>query len=351
MLGRVVLQNQALLIVGPHRSGTSALTRVLNLLGVDLGTETLPPKFDNPHGYWEHRGVFDLHEQLLSRMGSGWHEYRRIPADGRQQEGVAERLEDLRTLVVREFGDSALWAVKDPRLCRLLPVWLDVLEDLRVDARFILVVRHPLEVARSLDARDDPFSWSKCILLVLADTMEALRHTAGRARVFVSYSQLLEDWRRVVDAISQELRLDWPRDPAEGADEINEFLQPSARHHRLALEDLEREPGFPTWGRELYEALEEACRGRTRELDERFPELYRTFTDSWNLFIPEIEHLHSHYQQLLRESRDRAHHAEVDLQKSREQLEALLSSRLFRYTRPLRQVWYRWLAWRQATPE
>lgn len=347
MLGLVVLRNQALLIVGPHRSGTSALTRVLNLLGVDLGTETLPPKLDNPHGYWEHRRVFELHERLLPRLGSAWHDYRLVPVDERHHEGVDELLEDLQEILVREFDGSPLWAVKDPRLCRLLPSWLDVLANLQVDVKVVLVVRHPLEVARSLDARRDPFSWSKCILLYLVDTMEALRHSRRHPRTFVSYSELLDDWRRTVDGVAQELELTWPRDPAEAADEIEAFLQPSARHHRLTLEDLEREPIFPAWGRELYQALDQACHGRTRSLDERFPDLYQAFRDAWNLFIPEIESLHRHYQRLLKDSHERTQRAAEDLQKAREQLGALRSSRLFRYTRPLRNVWYRWLAWRR----
>ncbi|MFW6206976.1 MAG: hypothetical protein ACOC5J_03485, partial [Gemmatimonadota bacterium] len=72
--------SRAVLVLGPHRSGTSAVARVLNLLGTDLGANMLPPKFDNRHGYWEHQTVFELHERLLSKAGSAWHEYRPMPA-------------------------------------------------------------------------------------------------------------------------------------------------------------------------------------------------------------------------------------------------------------------------------
>lgn len=337
MLTCVVLHNHALLVVGPHRSGTSALTRVLNLLGADLGTEALQPKFDNPHGYWEHREVFNLHERLLSRLGSAWHEYAPLPDDGRQREDVAEIVEELRAILVREFGDSDLWTVKDPRLCRLLPVWIDLMDGLRVDARFVLVVRHPLEVARSLDARGNDFSWSKCILLYLADTMNALRHTEGRPRAFVSYSHLLEDWRRVADRVAQSLELEWPRSPAEAAAEIDAFLRPSARHHRLTITDLDDEPGFPTWARDLYAALEQACEGRTRVLDESFPDLYEAFTEARGLFLPEV----ARYRRLLEESQASHRQTEAELAYARERLDVIFSSPLYRYSRPLRRLWQR----------
>jgi len=45
---------KAVIILGMHRSGTSALARVVNLLGVDLGKSFLPPDPANPSGYWEH---------------------------------------------------------------------------------------------------------------------------------------------------------------------------------------------------------------------------------------------------------------------------------------------------------
>lgn len=52
----------AILISGMHRSGTSALTRILNLLGTELGNDLLPPHADNPHGYWESGAAVALND-------------------------------------------------------------------------------------------------------------------------------------------------------------------------------------------------------------------------------------------------------------------------------------------------
>jgi len=48
-----VENSHVVLILGMHRSGTSAAARAVNLLGVDLGAPLLPPRDDNPVGCWE----------------------------------------------------------------------------------------------------------------------------------------------------------------------------------------------------------------------------------------------------------------------------------------------------------
>ena len=55
-----------------HRSGTSALTRGLQMLGVYLGNDFLSPQPDNPTGYWEDRKICELNERLLAAFGLKW---------------------------------------------------------------------------------------------------------------------------------------------------------------------------------------------------------------------------------------------------------------------------------------
>ena len=70
---------RALLVLGMHRSGTSAVTRVLNLLGAHLGSELLATKADNKRGFWEHAEVVAVHERLLTALGRAWHDTRELP--------------------------------------------------------------------------------------------------------------------------------------------------------------------------------------------------------------------------------------------------------------------------------
>jgi hypothetical protein len=329
-------QSRSILVLGPHRSGTSAVTRVLNLLGVDLGGEMMPPKFDNRHGYWEHQSVFDLHERLLSRTGSAWHDYRPMPAGWRELEEVEEIRRELVAFLRMEFGESPLWGVKDPRLCRLVPFWLGALEELGATPLFVVVVRNPLEVARSLERRDR-FSPEKCILLYAAEMLAAVEHTQGRRRGFVSFARLLDDWRGAVADLARQLRIEWPREPAAAGDEIDAFLQPGERHHRHDLDELRADPLLPGWCVELYEAFEGASSGCDADLDGAFARARDSFRSAMALFVPELEDLE---KERTRQER-RADRAESELALVQRQLTSILSTRFYRSTRGIRHAWHR----------
>ncbi len=74
-------EHQAILVLGMHRSGTSALTRVLNLLGAELGSRLMPAvSGNNENGFWENQDAVDIHEALLSDLGRNWHDIREMPA-------------------------------------------------------------------------------------------------------------------------------------------------------------------------------------------------------------------------------------------------------------------------------
>lgn len=338
-----------MLVLGPHRSGTSATARAINLLGVDLGSEMLPPKFDNRHGYWEHREIFELHERLLSKTGSSWHDYRPMAPGWQDRPEVAAIRTELVELLGREFGGSRLWGVKDPRLGRLLPLWLGVLDELGVEPRFVILVRNPLEVVESLERRDH-FSRSKSILICLAEMIATVRHTEGRRRAFVSYAELLGDWRAVVGRVAHDLELDWPCQPSEVADEIEEHLRPGERHHHHTLDDLRREPQLPPWAVALYEALEEATRGGGAGLAAAVETAADRLASALDLFGPEIEELHARdaglrdrlesFENGCAAVERRAERAEAELLKVQRHLTSILSSRLYRTTRPFRHAWY-----------
>ena len=62
----------AFVIAGMHRSGTSALTRVVSMLGAKLPRTLMPPMPDNPKGYWESPAIAQLNDALLGELGSSW---------------------------------------------------------------------------------------------------------------------------------------------------------------------------------------------------------------------------------------------------------------------------------------
>ena len=193
-----VLSRRAVVVVGSHRSGTSALARVLSLLGCDLPKHVLPPVAgDNELGYWEPATVVEAHDAFLKDIGSSWDDVAALPDGAFVSAGARELRQQLSLLVHEEYGTSSLFVVKDPRISRLLPVWLAVLAELQIAPAIVLAARNPLEVAASLRARHG-FTTTKSLLLWLRHTLESEQHSRGRPRSFVMYDELLRNWQGVV---------------------------------------------------------------------------------------------------------------------------------------------------------
>ena len=124
------MNQKALMILGMHRSGTPALTRVLNLLGVFVGDKLLSPGVDNIKGFWEHADLNNVHERLLQTMHHNWSDILPFPEKWWLDEKVQPFRNEIMGILVRDFKDRELWGLKDPRLCRLLPLWHSILSEL-----------------------------------------------------------------------------------------------------------------------------------------------------------------------------------------------------------------------------
>lgn len=216
-----------------HRSGTSALARVLNLLGVELSPNLLPPRVDNPKGFWEQRAILETHEAILAGVGSWFDDFLPLPEEWEKQEWVKPFRQKLLDIVLWEFGKSQLWGFKDPRTCRLMALWPGMLQELKMSGRYVLMVRHPDEIARSLAVRNG-YSYNKSLLLTFAHLLEAEARTRGLPRVVVTYDELMSDWRATAAKISRILGIQWTTPPEAVSQAVDEFLDPGLRHHKSA---------------------------------------------------------------------------------------------------------------------
>lgn len=232
-------RRQVLLVIGMHRSGTSALTRVINLHGMALGSELMGAIADvNETGFWENQSIVTLHDRLLAGIGSSWDDPRELREGWLEDALAAGYLEQLVALIEREFGDAGDWAVKDPRLCRLLPLWLRALADLDIEPKLIFALRHPAEVASSLMKRDQ-LSAATASLLWLRHLAEPVRASRTLSRCVVGYDELLLDWRDCMDRIASSLALEWPVPSRTCATEVHAHLRHDLRHqHSSSTRDL-----------------------------------------------------------------------------------------------------------------
>jgi len=140
-------------ITGMHRSGTSMITRALHDSGLQLvGTsaeELIEAADDNPEGFWENKAIRDCNDELLEAAGGAWDNPPVLPPAAVDDPRVAH-VADAATAALATLRQHDHWGFKDPRTCLTAGYWLD----LEPELRFVICVRHPIEVALSLRRRN-----------------------------------------------------------------------------------------------------------------------------------------------------------------------------------------------------
>jgi hypothetical protein len=242
---------QALVVLGMHRSGTSSVAGVLAKLGATPPKTLMPVHDDNPKGYWESLPLVALSERILNSAGSSWHDWRPVnPSWARS--AIAESFADeLTTAIEHEFDSAPLIVLKDPRICRLMPVWQKALAASGYEVRVISPLRHPLEVAASLQKRDG-FCQARGLLIWLRHVLDAEAASRNLPRHIVRWSDFMADWRASVRETESRLGLAFPAQSDFVAQEITEFLDQSLRRQQG---DANIPPHVPRWIGEAYDAL------------------------------------------------------------------------------------------------
>ncbi len=233
--------NRIVVVLGMHRSGTSALARALQALNVDLGEKLYAgiPN-NNEKGFYEDVDVNRLDNELMAALDRRWDSQAPIDPTDLERNIVApfrQRAVDLLRARVKDrpFG------LKDPRMSRLLPFWKSVFSRTELEPCYVIAVRNPLSIAHSLKNRDG-FDAEKSYCLWLEYIRPMLSETAGAKRVVVDFDELLAapaaQLRRIADALDLPF---FDQSPVV-REYIEEFLDDGLRHARFGLEDLRRDP-------------------------------------------------------------------------------------------------------------
>ena len=258
----------AIVVLGMHRTGTSAMSRVLHRCGAALPTEVMPPQPDNPTGFWESPRLADLADEILAQSGLTWDSVGRIPDAWFESPAAAEYAQRYADLFALEFPGEGPWLLKDPRLCRLVPLLRQALASIDVEPRFVMTLRHPLEVARSLQARNG-HDLERGQALWLEHCLVAESRTRGLPRTLVRYSDILGDWRGVVNRINDSLGLVLDYNDGKITAELDATIDPDLRHHDAALDEEDTATMSPVVD-SVYQALLKLDAGKataTRVLD------------------------------------------------------------------------------------
>jgi hypothetical protein len=245
-----------ILVVGMHRSGTSAVTRVINLLGAGIARDLTPPQVDNnERGFWESEAIIAIHDELLVALGTAWDYPFQLPNNWLQSNFAREAKRKLAERIENDFADSRSLVVKDPRIARLLPLWLELLHELQIEPLLVIPFRNPLEVVASLEKRQ-AFSPQKSLLLYLWSYLDTEAASRGRPRLFIGYDSLLTDWRSFAARI-QALSGGRLSTPENASNEIEAFLTADLHHNRRNDRTLARELGKQSPVLEVFNCMRE----------------------------------------------------------------------------------------------
>jgi hypothetical protein len=234
-------------IIGMHRSGTSMVARLLNLCGLNLGSPELlmDPNEANSSGYFEHKGFLKVNEALLAHFGGSWTDPPRLTKGWEHDPALDTLVHEAKTLI-NTFSETSLWGWKEPRTTVLLPFWKLLLPNLR----FVICVRSPLEVARSLEKRDNiPIGagvhlWGQYMRAAIEDT-------EGCSRIFTFYEDYFNDLLGEAHKVVKCCGLQKPEDLSA----IQDAVPSELRHHKSENFDLLVDRNAPSEQRLFYLCL------------------------------------------------------------------------------------------------
>jgi hypothetical protein len=220
----------------------------------------MPPGPDNPKGFSENLALIELHDKFLKAISSKWDDPRPI-GEQHFQGAAARRFQaQLRSLLLDEFGQGRP-LIKDPRICRLMPLWTPLIKEHFPQANFILPIRHPVEVAQSLLKRGR-LAMGQCLQLWAVHVLEGERTTRAFSRTFTTYDQLMRFPTETILPVAERLSLSIDAVPAA----ISRQIDSNMRHHS----DLSWPAGAPHEGLTLsiYKALISESAGKEEILNQ-----------------------------------------------------------------------------------
>ena len=315
---------KAILILGMHRSGTSALGGLVAAYGAATPKTLLPGSLHNPKGHWESTPLTIADDNLLTAAASSWHDW--LPLDRQWlQSPAAERFRHtIKAIILSEFGDAPLFFIKDPRICRFVPFMASILADLSVDPVAFLPVRNPLEVAYSLQQRDQ-IALPTTLMLWLRHVLEAEYHSRNMPRCILRHEDLLSDWRHQMDRAARETGIVWPVTFDQADTAIAEFLNKDLHHQRASVADLQSHPDVTPLVRSAYAILRSmASEGDSQDLRDQLDRVRATFDESCDVVGKAVAAGNLAAQRLQGElgksiaERDALAHAQQDLIRARD---------------------------------
>ena len=212
-----------IVILGTHRSGTSALMGALRLCGINVGPQWL-------ENLYEHPSIVTLHDEMLAHLNSVWDQTFLLEENWWTPKKIEPYKQKIIDIIHHDFKDADWWGIKDPRMCVLIPLWLDIFNELSIRPYFVISVRNPFEIAKSHERRDH-FSLEKSLFIWMEHLLSAEYYTRDYPRVFSKYAHLIANPMAAIANITMTLNIQLPKPMEEAHENLNAFVRPDLKHH------------------------------------------------------------------------------------------------------------------------
>ena len=239
-------------VLGMHRSGTSLVTRLLNLMGVFLGSadDLMPASEHNERGYWEHTAIVSLNDEILHRCGGNWYQPPKLVDGWAFDPDLTSLRQSARSLVSETFGNQPIWGWKDPRTCLTLPFWKTVV----LPTHIVICLRNPLEVANSFQ-KSQNISFDHASHLWLTYVSSSLRCSQGINRFALFYEDLMQNPRQYIVQLAHFIGRSDLVDDEQFMETALQEVSNELRHYCFSYTDVIDNSNLHFAVRSLYAAL------------------------------------------------------------------------------------------------
>ena len=199
------------IVVGMHRSGTSALAGMLHENNIIMGepdTFYPHPGPENLKGFYENFMFRKLNDMLLRTRRYNVKSFRHDISE--IQYLPNKRVKSRMSFVITVYNKKyKTWGFKDPRTCLTIKVWLKVIND-PGNVKIINIVRDVNEIAVSMIKRGDQGGLRKFKKLAIAYQSNFEKGVKNHKFLKIDFKDLISETKSTVAGIEEYLGLSIP---------------------------------------------------------------------------------------------------------------------------------------------
>ena len=147
-------------VLSMHRSKSSYFARkILDAKKSFIPGSIMPGKsLSNPKGHYEPLDIVIFHNNILDELGHSWRsisklDFDKLPNDKRIR--FKENLKKILKWGIKQNNDiTKSVLIKDPRICRLWPLWEEIIQEENLSFKKIILIDNPEKISKSLFKRD-----------------------------------------------------------------------------------------------------------------------------------------------------------------------------------------------------